>query len=252
MEIAKEKEMIIFDLDGTLAKSKDYVDSEMSVLLGNLLKIKKVAVISGGAFPQIEKLLLSKLDCDKDSLSNLFIFPASATSFYKYKMGEWENVYTEEINQSQRQQIIEALEESLIEAGYEKPEYVYGEIIEDRGTQITFSGLGQKAPLEEKLKWDPNRILRKKIVKAFESRMSDFDAKIGGSTSIDVNRKGIDKAYGIKQIEKNLEIPIKKMLFIGDALYEGGNDHPVIQTGIETLAVKNSEETKEFIRKIII
>ena len=252
MDIYRRKEIIIFDLDKTLVKSKSDIDNEMSNLLVKLLAIKKVAIISGGAFPQIEESLLSKLNCEEKLLSNLFIFPTSGTSFYKYIDGEWKCVYLEELNQLERDNIISNLKKSLDEAGYKKSEVVYGEVIEDRGTQITFSGLGQKAPLKEKLQWDPDGVLRRKVIGIFGKYLPEFDAKIGGSTSIDINRKGVDKSYGIKQIKKSLDISIGKMIFVGDTLFEGGNDYPVISTGIDTLAVKNPEETKKYIKEDLI
>jgi hydroxymethylpyrimidine pyrophosphatase-like HAD family hydrolase len=46
------KKLIVFDLDGTLAESKSSLDTEMSTLLHNLIRIVKVAVISGGDWPQ--------------------------------------------------------------------------------------------------------------------------------------------------------------------------------------------------------
>ena len=251
MDIYGRKKIIIFDLDMTLSESKSDIDSEMSGLLGKLLVIKKVAVISGGSFSQIEKALLAKLNCGEKFLSNLFIFPTSGTSFYEYTEGDWKNIYTEKIEQDQRDNIIKALEESLGEAGYKKPEVTYGEIIEDRKTQITFSGLGQQAPLAKKLKWDPNQKLRKKVIESFEKRVFGFEARMGGSTSIDINKRGVDKSYGIKQIEKNLSISIDEMLFVGDTLFVGGNDYPVLETGIETISIKDPEETKDVIRKII-
>ena len=251
MEKYEEKKIIVFDLDGTLTKSKMSVDNEMSLLLGELLKIKKVVVMSGASYFQMKKILLLKLNCHRSLFSNLFLFPTNATSFYEYVNEEWRNVYREELSLEQREIIITALQESLNEVGYLKPDIIYGEIIEDRGTQITFSGLGQKAPLVEKLKWDPDRVLREKIIKTFESRVSDFDARVGGSTSIDINKKGVDKSYGIKQIEKKFNISIDKMLFIGDALFKEGNDYSVVSTGVETIAVKNPEETKKYIREII-
>lgn len=251
MDIYGRKEIIVFDLDGTLAKSKEVVDDEMAKLLSKLLKIKKVAVMSGGTYLQMEKEVVSKIDSDKNLFYNLFLFPKSASSFYAYTRNGWKNIYKEGLSKDQRTAIIDALKESLIEAGYEQPSIVYGEIIEDRETQITFSGLGQKAPLEEKLKWDPDRKLREKIIKSFERRLPNFDAKVGGSTSIDINIEGIDKAYGIKQIENKLDIPIEKILFIGDALFVGGNDYPVVSTGVDTIAVSGPEETKKYIRDII-
>ncbi len=42
----------------------------------------------------------------------------------------------------------------------------WGEQIEDRGSQITFSALGQQAPIEEKKKWDPDFTKREKIKSA--------------------------------------------------------------------------------------
>jgi phosphomannomutase len=55
------KGLIIFDLDGTLAESKLPLDAEMAALLARLLEVVKVAVISGGAWAQYEKQVLSHL-----------------------------------------------------------------------------------------------------------------------------------------------------------------------------------------------
>lgn len=49
------KNLIIFDLDGTIALSKSALDSEMVSSLAELLAKKSVAVISGGGFPEFEK-----------------------------------------------------------------------------------------------------------------------------------------------------------------------------------------------------
>ena len=59
------KRLIVFDLDGTLAESKSSLDPEMSGLLHDLLGIVKVAVISGGDWPQFEKQVVSKLPHDE-------------------------------------------------------------------------------------------------------------------------------------------------------------------------------------------
>jgi len=72
-----------------------------------------------------------------------------------------------------------------------------------------------------------------------------------GFTTIDITRRGIDKAYGIRQIEKYLHIPIGTMLFIGDALYRGGNDAPAKKTGVQTIAVSGPKDTIAIIKKIL-
>jgi hydroxymethylpyrimidine pyrophosphatase-like HAD family hydrolase len=87
------KDLIVFDLDGTLAESKSSLDGEMAALLGTLLGVVKVAVISGGNWPQFEKQLLSNLPRD-GRLKNLSLLPTCGTKFYQYESW-WEPLYSE-------------------------------------------------------------------------------------------------------------------------------------------------------------
>jgi len=139
------KKLIVFDLDGTLAESKSEVDPEMSGLLHDLLAIVKVAVISGGGWPQFEKHLVSNLPHD-DVLANLSLLPTCGTKFYRYDSVGWKKIYSEDFTADQRERILGSLKKAIGVAGF-KIEKLWGEQIEDRGSQITFSALGQQAPL---------------------------------------------------------------------------------------------------------
>jgi phosphomannomutase len=242
------KKLIVYDLDGTLAESKSSLDKEMSALLHDLLGIVKVAVISGGGWPQFEKQVLSNLPHD-ERLVNLSLLPTCGTKFYKYT-GDWKKIYSEDFTADEREKIIAALKKSLEEAGF-KVEKVWGEIIEDRGSQITYSALGQQAPLDEKNKWDPDFNKRKKIKSILDPLIPGFSVRLGGSTSIDVTKPGIDKAYGIRKLRDILGISIKEMIFIGDALFPGGNDYPAEEAGVVSIPVKGPEETKRVTEAII-
>ena len=247
----KSKKLIIFDLDGTLAESKSDLAPEMALLLKELLGKKIVAVIGGGRFEQFQKQFVAKLESGSN-FANLFLFPMSASAFYKYANNSWQKVYEEELSENEKKQIFDGFEKTFKELNYSHPEKVYGEVIEDRGAQITFSALGQEAPLELKEKWKNEHSGDKmKIAKTLEKYLPDFSVGAAGYTSIDVSRKGIDKEYGIKQIEKYLNIPISEMLFIGDALFPGGNDYAVINTGIDYITVKSPKETKEIISVVM-
>ncbi|MGC1632766.1 MAG: HAD hydrolase family protein, partial [Gelidibacter sp.] len=127
----------------------------------------------------------------------------------------------------------------------------WGEQIQDRGSQITFSALGQEAPLEAKKGWDEDFKKRKKIVEPLKKSLKEFSIGMGGTTSIDIVKPGIDKAYGIQKLEEILNIDISEMLFIGDALFEGGNDYPARKTGVDCIQVRDDEETKRIIETII-
>ena len=242
------KKLIVFDLDGTLAESKSAVDPAMSGLLHDLLAIVKVAIISGGGWPQFEKQVVAKLPHD-ERLTQLSLLPTCGTKFYQYS-GDWKKLYEEDFTRDQRDKILSSLHKALAEAGY-KVAKVWGEVIEDRGSQITFSALGQKAPLEEKNKWDPDYVKRKKIKAILDKLIPQFSVRIGGSTSIDITKPGIDKAYGIGKLRDLLHISLKEMIYIGDALFVGGNDYPAEKAGVDCIPVKGPEETKRVIQAII-
>jgi phosphomannomutase len=242
------KKLIVFDLDGTLAKSKSSLDAEMSTLLHDLCGIVKVAIISGGAWPQFEKQVISHLPLDQ-SLKNLSILPTCGTKFYRYS-GSWEKVYSEDFTPDEAKKITGALNKAFEASGF-KVEKTWGELIEDRGSQITLSGLGQQAPLVEKEKWDPDFTKRKKIKAILEPLIPGFSVRLGGATSIDVTKPGIDKAYGIRKLCDILAIRLEEMIYIGDALFPGGNDYPAEVEGVISIPVRGPEDTKRVIEAII-
>ena len=242
------KKLIVFDLDGTLAESKSSLDPEMSGLLHDLLAIVKVAVISGGGWPQFEKQLLSNLSHD-ERLKDLSLLPTCGTKFYQYKSG-WKKLYSEDFTDEEKKKIVSSLEQATGSADL-KPEQTWGDRIEDRGSQITFSGLGQKAPLEEKKKWDPDFSKRTKIKGVLDKLIPEFSVRLGGETSIDVTKPGIDKGYGIRKLRDILGVGIPEMIFVGDAVFPGGNDYPAKEAGALSIEVKDPHETKRVIEAIV-
>ena len=242
------KKLIVFDLDGTLAESKTSLDAEMARLLSNLLGIAKVGVISGGNWPQFQNQLLSNLPLDQ-RLQDLYLLPTCGTKFYEYD-SDWKLLYAEDFTGEEKVKIVSSLEKAIGLAGF-KPEKLWGEAIEDRGSQITFSALGQLAPLEKKKKWDPDFAKRKKIKAILDTFIPEFSVRMGGATSIDVTKPGIDKAYGIRKLRDTLGIAIPEMLFIGDALFPGGNDYPAREAGVLCIQVRDPGECKRVIEAIL-
>lgn len=242
------KKLIVFDLDGTLAESKASLDAEMAGLLHDLLAIAKVAVISGGDWPQFEKQLIANLPHDR-RLANLSVLPTCGTKFFQYK-GDWDKIYSEDLSADEKVKIESALKKAFEVAGF-TVDKVWGKAIEDRGSQITLSALGQQAPLEEKSKWDPDFAKRKKIKSILDTLLPEFSIRLGGTTSIDVTKPGIDKAYGIRKLRDVLGISLEEMIFIGDALFAGGNDYPAKEAGVFSIPVRDPHETKRVTEAII-
>ena len=242
------KKLIVFDLDGTLAESKAAIDKDMAERLAALLTVAKVAVISGGDWPQFQKQVLAHLPKGK-KLQNLFILPTCGTKFYQYKTG-WKQLYAENFTDAQKKKIIASLNEAVDASGY-KAKKTWGETIEDRGSQVTYSALGQEAPLDEKKKYDPDFKKRDVIKKHLDKLLPGFAVNLGGATSVDVTKKGIDKKYGIHKLRDVLKISISDMIFIGDAIFPGGNDYPAKQAGTFSIRVSDPNETKRVIEGII-
>ena len=242
------KKLIVFDLDGTLAPSKSALAPRTAGLVRDLLGTIKVAVISGGAWEQFEKQLLT--DLPKDSfLTNLCLLPTCGTKFFQYA-GKWTELYSEDLTAQRRKKIIDSLSKAAEESGFHAGK-VWGDVIEDRGSQVTFSALGQQAPLAEKEKWDPDFAKRKKITAILEKLIPEFSVRMGGATSIDVTKPGIDKAYGIGKLCDRLHLSVKEMVYIGDALFPGGNDYPAEQAGVVSIPVKGPDDTNVVIQSIL-
>jgi HAD superfamily hydrolase (TIGR01484 family) len=236
------KKLIAFDLDGTLAESKSPLPDKMSELMSELLKNYQVCVISGGKFGQFEKQLLDNLKADGELLTKLHLMPTCGTRYFTYTAGEWHMNYAEDFTEEEKQQITDALEAGIDELGLREAE-PWGDLIEDRGSQITFSALGQEAPVDAKESWDPDNKKKFALRDVVAAKIPAFEVRAGGSTSIDVTKLGIDKAYGMRKIMELVGVQQDEILFVGDRLEEGGNDYPVKAMGIDTIAVAKWQDT---------
>lgn len=243
------KQLVAFDLDGTLAESKQPVGEPMGEALADLLQVAQVAVISGGDWPQFEKQVASRLP-ERADISRLWLMPTTGTKLFRWKDGAWRTVYAELFEDDLKRQILAAFDASLDATGF-VPEQTWGERIEDRGSQITFSALGQQAPIEAKEHWDPDFAKRRVIQADLKQRLPGLSINMGGATSIDITREGVDKAYGLRKLRDASGIPLEAMMFIGDAIFPGGNDYPAKQLGLDTVRVRDPQETEAVIAGIV-
>ena len=227
--------LVAFDLDDTLAPSKSALPEPMADQLRALLECVPVCVISGGEFGQFRTQLLDNLGASSSELKNLHLMPTCGTRYYRWNEqdAQWEQVYANDLTTEQRERAIASLERHAREQGVWEA-HPWGEIIEDRGSQITFSALGQQAPLEAKRAWDPTGDKKRALRDAVAEDLPDLEVRGGGSTSVDITG-----------------IAPEDMLFIGDRLDEAGNDYPVKAAGYPTLAVSGWEECVDVIADIV-
>lgn len=247
------KKVIAFDLDDTLAVAKSSIPKKISELLVRLLDKYNVCIISGGKYGQFKLQVLDKIDATSYQLTHLHLMPTSGTKYYIFddKANTWQLQYDNSLTDDQKRRAINALKEGAKKLGLweEKP---YGEIIEDRGSQITYSALGQQAPADLKYQWDHDGVKKQKLRDYVAPLLTDMEARVGGTTSVDVTMVGVDKAYGMKKLAEQMQIQKNDILFIGDKLQPGGNDYAVKAAGIDTIEVTNWQDTADLIEQILV
>ena len=251
--------LIIFDLDGTLAESKQPVTSEMAALLARLLAATRVAIVSGGALSQFLKQVVARLPIDAN-LTNLYLLPTSGAALYEFHPSttpetgdnEWKKIYEERLSEKDKDAIETAMTSSAKATGlidFSKP--AHGERIEYRGGQVSLSALGQEAPISEKKAWDPTHAKRRALQADIAARLPGFSVGMGGATTIDVTKRNIDKAYGIHKLCGRLGVKESEALYVGDELIAGGNDEAVYKTEVQTKGVQDPAETTRLIKEIL-
>jgi HAD superfamily hydrolase (TIGR01484 family) len=210
----------------------------------------EVCIISGGRFEQFDTQVLRHLQIDDGRRHRLHLMPTCGTRYYRWDGQAWTAVYVEDLSEEEKRRVIAVLTEGARSLGLWATD-PWGEIIEDRGSQITFSALGQAAPPDAKYAWDPDGRKKAALREYAAARLPDLEVRSGGSTSVDVTRKGIDKAYGIGRLLDGLSLNAADVLFIGDRLDEGGNDYPVRTLGVPCVAVECWEDTAKYLRALL-
>lgn len=243
--------LVAFDLDDTLAASKSPLEPRMAELLVRLLDVAEVCVISGGQFAQFQMQVIDNLrDVSVEALARLHLMPTCGTQYYRHAENVWTQIYAENLSDGQKERALAAVEGTARELGFWESE-TWGPILEDRGSQITFSALGQAAPVAAKTAWDASGAKKNALREAVQALLPDLEVRSGGSTSVDITRQGIDKAYGMTKLADLTNVPLDDMLFVGDRLDENGNDYPVKVLGVACVAVEGWEDTAAFLETLI-
>jgi len=243
--------LVAFDLDDTLAPSKSAIDHRIGALLLDLAARVEIAIISGGQLAQFTAQVVDRLpEARAEALAHFHLLPACGTQYYRIRPDGIETVYALSLDAERRAEAIVIVEEEARRLGLWETD-TWGDIIEDRGSQITFSALGQQAPVDAKSAWDPTGEKKNALRAAIAARLADLEVRSGGSTSIDITERGIDKAYGMNRLVEQTGIPLDDMLFVGDRLDPDGNDYPVLALGVACHAVTGWEDTANYLEGLI-
>jgi HAD superfamily hydrolase (TIGR01484 family) len=249
-ELEKIPQLVVFDLDGTLAESRSDITDDMAKQLCVLLSCTKVAILSGGAIEQLEHQFASHLRC-RELFNNLHLYPTSGASSYSFVNSQWKKQHEELLSIDEREEIISRIQELKRDHPLVQEIVIDGMDTEDRGTQISYSALGIDAARGRKKAWDPDGGIRNELINFLKMRSPQFEYRSGGTTTIDITKRGVDKKFGIRKMSESLNIGLADMLYVGDAIYPGGNDYAAKEMGLTFFNVEGPEETLQIIKDMI-
>lgn len=251
--------LVAFDLDDTLAPSKSPVPEPMARALRALLDVVPVCVISGGQINQFRDQVLARIGASPAELTRLHLMPTCGTRYYRYEgtasetsddaLAGWTLEYANDLTPEQITEGFAIVEREARRLGLWETE-TWGPVLEDRGSQITFSALGQEAPVDAKRAWDPTGEKKSALRDAVAPYLPELEVRSGGSTSVDITLRGVDKAYGMRRLAEVTGIALDDMLFVGDRLDPAGNDYPVKALGVPCHAVTGWEDTAAYVTKL--
>lgn len=223
-----------FDVDNTLTRSRSEVSSEMVKAMDKLTEQADLIAVSGAEEVQIWKQLTDAFK------SKLYILAQNGN--YARLPGAKDTIWAEDLTDSMRRDI-----DKHILAIRERFSILFDnvnedDLVQDRGCQVGFSLYGHNAPVEEKERFDPDRSLRKRILKEVPFESSEVEIKIGGTTTFDYFKSGSNKGVNVDRLIKYMDWKHDDCIYIGDGLSEGGNDESVIGV-CDTLPVSDYKET---------
>jgi phosphomannomutase len=236
---------LAFDVDGTLTESKSRISTDMiSALHRAMFDGLDIVIVTGGRLQQITSQVIDLLTIPPGK--TIYTYPTCGARCVVIDHTKTPiELYCNKISFGEKEHILSCLYNAMMFVGFQQPillDQSHGPRIEDRETQITYSALGQNASLADKQRWDPAGIKRKRLATALNLILNGFEARLGGTTSLDITRIGMDKAYAMRRYMEETGRSKDEILFFGDAIRDGGNDLPVAEMGITSIAVKNPRD----------
>lgn len=241
----EEKKVMIADVDDTICESCQQISPKMAKHISKMVKEGyEWAFISGTKSVDLIKMISSLVKVRHHILGT------TGTNYVKVEDDKHYNIYNFSFDQKQKKEIIDAFEE-LCQNYNIRSLTTKEDQIQDRDSQITLSAIGRHAPKELKVLYDPDGRKRLLWVEYLKTILGEnkYDLKIGGTTSIDITKKGLDKEWGIRKfLEQNNWKP-EQALFFGDRIHPGGNDYPATRI-VDCISVKNPQETLQKLKEL--
>ena len=198
----------IFDVDGTLTPSRQKMNEDFSRFFLHFCTMNSVYLVTGSdrekTLEQVGSLIYKT--CKR-------VYNCSGSDVYVGSRNVYRDTWT-----------LPVLARQFLEQCVEEENFSIrtGNHIEERPGMINYSLIGRNATMRERkafVEWESWNGSRRRTADAFNIMFPELQATIGGETGIDIGPKGSDKS----QILRDFYSKSDKIIFFGDAIFEGGN-----------------------------
>ncbi|QQG38385.1 MAG: HAD-IIB family hydrolase [Candidatus Kaiserbacteria bacterium] len=233
---------IFFDLDKTLTKSRSPMEPAHQELFEKLCGGKDVVVVTGGSAEQIREQVTSRFD-------GKYYVLAQSGNDARTKNGA--PLWIEELSTKQTAAI-----KAFVSLLRREDFHGYPLEEENRGAQLTASVTGFHADINEKYAFDPDDKKRQAALARHDAdvrklRELGISVEPAGTTSFNFILDGKHKGYNILRLLEHEGWKKEDCLYVGDALFTGGNDATVIGV-IPTQAVKDPSDAFHFVETSLL
>ena len=244
------KNIILFDVDGTLVESGDKIYDENRYKILNKLKNKyEIGIVGGGSLDKI----LKQLDFNKIQFDHYFT--ECGCDYYDSNLN---NIYKKNIREHQLYDKINILIKKALHFISTVSYNITGHFIDLRNGIIYISLIGMQANEYERNYFkvlDKKYNIRKKLITILRKEAETLDIldkisiNYGGTVGIGVYPVEYDKVQVIKLLQSKYD----KIIYFGDKYDEDGNDYYIINHNLVTgYKIDKVEQTYDILNKILI
>jgi phosphomannomutase len=236
------KEVLVFDVDGTLTPPRSAMDETMAHAMRRLIAASTIYLVTGSDRAKLEAQAPADI---LESVAGVFCCSGNEIWRGKRLVMEMRHVFPRELTK---------LAAGLLEAS---PYPVRtGRHIEERTGSLNISVVGRNASLSQRRDYQRHDRMaheRDRLIAAIEAQFPEYECNRGGQISIDIAPRGWNKARVFKEVRARA--PNALVHFFGDTINEGGNDLPLAQALIADgpqhviNAVKDWRETLQIIER---
>ena len=253
-EIIMKKDIIIFDVDGTLVESSYKMDQKHANIINQLKKHYEIGICGGGTLEKILEQMDKKVYFDHYFTECGCVYHKNSAKNKNHL--KLEHVYTKNIRNHKLYQYINELVKSALKFIGNVDYLLSGHFIDLRNGIIYISCIGMQATYEERqmfIEKDKIEFIREKLINKLKENakslniLDEVSIKLGGSVGIALYPNEYDKKQILKTIH---EFDYKNIIYFGDKYDREGNDYYLINAPqVKGHKVDNIEQSYEILEK---